>query len=94
MCIQIVGRQSGFTLVEASIALVIVGLLFGGVLKGQELIKSAQARNLADTNASTMAAYYGFIDRYRRVRGDMDQAEAEVAIEILNLSCFSKANVD
>ena len=35
--------QSGFTLVEIAIVLLIVGLLLGGVLKGQELIDSAKA---------------------------------------------------
>ena len=39
--------QSGFTLVEIAIVLLIVGLLLGGVLKGQELIDSAKAKNLA-----------------------------------------------
>jgi prepilin-type N-terminal cleavage/methylation domain-containing protein len=64
-------RQSGFTLVEIAIVLVIIGLLLGGILKGQELINSARVRNLADTNAGVQAAYYGFIDRYRQVPGDM-----------------------
>ena len=36
-------QQSGFTLVEIAIVLVIIGLLLGGILKGQELINSAQA---------------------------------------------------
>ena len=39
--------QNGFTLVEIAIVLLIVGLLLGGVLKGQELIDSAKAKNLA-----------------------------------------------
>ena len=37
-------RQSGFTLVEIAIVLVIIGLLLGGVLKGQELINSAKVK--------------------------------------------------
>ena len=40
-------NQSGFTLVEIAIVLVIIGLLLGGVLKGQELINSAKVKNLA-----------------------------------------------
>ncbi|MCP4043448.1 MAG: prepilin-type N-terminal cleavage/methylation domain-containing protein, partial [Gammaproteobacteria bacterium] len=76
-----INKQSGFTLVEIAIVLVIVGLLLGGILKGQELINSARVRNLADTSAGTQAAYYGFIDRYRRVPGDMLQAEADKAIQ-------------
>ena len=73
-------RQKGFTLVEIAIVLVIIGLLLGGILKGQELINSARVRNLADTTSGIQAAYYGFIDRYRRVPGDWDGASAEQAI--------------
>ena len=40
-------KQTGFTLIEIAIVLVIIGLLLGGVLKGQELITSARVRNLA-----------------------------------------------
>ena len=73
-------RQKGFTLVEIAIVLVIIGLLVGGILKGQELINSARVRNLADTNSGIQAAYYGFIDRYRQVPGDMVAATAQNAI--------------
>ena len=73
-------NQGGFTLVEIAIVLVIIGLLLGGILKGQELINSARVRNLADTNSGIQAAYYGFIDRYRQVPGDMSSVAAEQAI--------------
>lgn len=63
--------QRGFTLVEIAIVLVIIGLLLGGILKGQELIRSARVRNLADQNSGIQGAYYGFVDRYRQVPGDM-----------------------
>src|SRR5919204_594676 len=64
-------KQAGFTLVEIAIVLVIIGLLLGGILKGQELIKSAQVRNLIDQSSSIQAAYYGFVDRYHQIPGDM-----------------------
>jgi prepilin-type N-terminal cleavage/methylation domain-containing protein len=73
-------RQQGFTLVEIAIVLVIIGLLLGGILKGQELINSARVRNIADTNSGIQAAYFGFIDRYRAVPGDMCQNLASNAI--------------
>ena len=38
--------QSGFTLVEIAIVLVIIGLLLGGILKGQEMITQAKIKNL------------------------------------------------
>ena len=66
-----VNKQRGFTLVEIAIVLVIIGLLLGGILKGQELITAARVRNVADQSAGVQAAYYGFIDRYRAVPGDM-----------------------
>jgi len=74
-------RQSGFTLVEIAVVLVIIGLLLGGVLKGQELIASARVRNLADQQSGIQAAYYGFIDRYRAVPGDMPQKDADNAMQ-------------
>ncbi len=73
-------RQHGFTLVEIAIVLVIIGLLLGGILKGQELINSARVRNIADTNSGVQAAYYGFVDRYRAVPGDMIKTAAATAI--------------
>ncbi len=67
--------ERGFTLVEIAIVLVIIGLLLGGILKGQELITSARVRNLADQASAVQAAYYGFVDRYRAIPGDMLQAQ-------------------
>mgnify|MGYP000210952994 CR=1 FL=1 len=73
-------RQQGFTLVEMAIVLVIIGLLLGGILKGQELITSARVRNIADQNSGVQAAYYGFIDRYRQVPGDWSKDSAVKSI--------------
>jgi len=79
---QLKRRQKGFTLVEIAVVLVIIGLLLGGVLKGQELISSARVRNLADQQSGIQAAYFGFQDRYRAVPGDMPKANAEEAIGV------------
>ena len=38
--------QGGFTLVEIAIVLVIIGLLLGGILKGQEMITQAKIKNV------------------------------------------------
>ncbi|MDX1425654.1 MAG: prepilin-type N-terminal cleavage/methylation domain-containing protein [Kiloniellales bacterium] len=73
-------QEQGFTLVEIAIVLVIIGLLLGGILKGQELINSARVRNLADTTSGIQAAYFGFVDRYRRIPGDWDATTAASAI--------------
>ena len=70
--------QKGFTLIEIAIVLVIIGLLLGGVLKGQELITSARVRNLIVNQDGVKAAYFGFLDRYRALPGDYSQAQANI----------------
>jgi len=69
-------HQQGFTLIEIAIVLVIIGLLLGGVLKGQELIQNARVRNIISQQDGTKAAYFGFLDRYRGVPGDLLPATA------------------
>ncbi len=71
-------HQSGFTLIEIAIVLVIIGLLLGGILKGQELITSARVRNLIAQIDGVKAAYFGFQDRYRALPGDFTQAATQV----------------
>ena len=63
-------QQSGFTLVEIAIVLVIIGLLLGGILKGQELINSAKAKSYAQDFRTIQTALYGFQDRYKALPGD------------------------
>ena len=65
---------------EIAVVLVLIGLLLGGILKGQQLINSARVRNMADQNSGIQAAYYGFVDRFRQVPGDMPPALACSAI--------------
>ena len=62
--------QSGFTLVEIAIVLVIIGLLLGGVLKGQELIENGRVKNAANDMNGIVAAYNSYLERYRRLPGD------------------------
>ena len=62
--------QTGFTLVEIAIVLLIVGLLLGGVLKGQELIDSAKTKNLAQDLRSIPAMVHAYQDRFRALPGD------------------------
>jgi prepilin-type N-terminal cleavage/methylation domain-containing protein len=71
-------NQNGFTLIEIAIVLVIIGLLLGGVLKGQELIQSARVRNLIAQQDGVKAAYFGFLDRYRALPGDYGQATSNI----------------
>ncbi len=63
-------NQSGFTLIEIAIVLVIIGLLLGGVLKGQELINSAKVKNLATDFKNVPVYIYGYQDKYHALPGD------------------------
>jgi prepilin-type N-terminal cleavage/methylation domain-containing protein len=62
--------QRGFTLVEIAIVLVIIGLLLGGILKGQEMITQAKIKNSIADFSGLAAAYHGYQDRYRAIPGD------------------------
>src|SRR3954447_15044237 len=68
----------GFTLIEIAIVLVIIGLLLGGVLKGQELITGARVRNLISQQDGIKAAFFGFQDRYRALPGDYAAADTNI----------------
>lgn len=68
-------RQGGFTLIEIVIVLVILGLLMGGVLKGQELITSARVRSVTALIDGVKASFYGFQDRFRGLPGDYMMAD-------------------
>ena len=63
-------NQKGFTLVEIAIVLVIIGLLLGGVLKGQELITSSKIKSTAQDFEGISAAYYAYQDRTGKAAGD------------------------
>jgi prepilin-type N-terminal cleavage/methylation domain-containing protein len=63
-------RANGFTLVEIAIVLVIIGLLLGGILKGQEMITQAKIKNAIADFSGISAAYHGYQDRYRAIPGD------------------------
>ncbi len=62
--------QAGFTLVEIAIVLVIIGLLLGGILKGQEMITQAKIKNVINDFNGLTAAMNSYQDRYRALPGD------------------------
>jgi prepilin-type N-terminal cleavage/methylation domain-containing protein len=80
--------SKGFTLIEIAIVLVIIGLLLGGVLKGQELITGARVRNLISQQDGIKAAFFGFQDRFRALPGDY----ATAATNINNVSQNGNGN--
>ena len=71
-------KQRGFTLVEIAIVLVIVGLILGGVLKGQEMIANAKVRNVVDQTTAMQTAVFAFQDRFRSFPGDYSLASTNI----------------
>lgn len=72
--VQEMKNQKGFTLVEIAIVLVVIGLLLGGVLKGQELLENGRIRKALNDFNTIAAATFTYQDRYRRLPGDDDEA--------------------
>jgi prepilin-type N-terminal cleavage/methylation domain-containing protein len=70
----------GFTLVEIAIVLVIIGLLLGGILKGQEMITQAKTKNVIADFSGISTAYHSYQDRYRATPGDDSAAAARWAV--------------
>ncbi len=67
-------KQHGFSLVELSIVLVILGLLVGGVLAGKFLIRASELRSVSSDLIKYKTAIYSFRDRYFGLPGDITNA--------------------
>ncbi len=66
-------NMKGFTLVELAIVLVIIGIILGAVLKGQELIKNAKAKRVENDLKGLEAMIWTFYDRKHYFPGDCNQ---------------------
>lgn len=73
-----VTQEKGFTLVELAIVMVIIGLLIGGILKGQELIKNASISATAAQLKAFESAYVTFVDMYAGKPGDISNARNKI----------------
>ena len=68
-------RQSGFTLVELSIVLVIIGLIIGGVLTGQQIMQNARATNAINGIQAYQAQFQTYTQNYGVLPGDDKDAD-------------------
>ena len=66
-------NNKGFTLLELAIVLVIIGILMGAVLRGQELIKSAKEKNFFSQLQMLVSAQLTYLQREGRYAGDTDK---------------------
>jgi prepilin-type N-terminal cleavage/methylation domain-containing protein len=83
---KVKSQQSGFTLVEIAIVLVIIGLLLGGILKGQELINSAKVKNIANDFRVIPTYIYAYQDKFRALPGDDCRAFTHVGAPAVDLA--------
>lgn len=75
-------QQSGFTLVELSIVIIIIGLILGGVVQGQQLIDNARLQAVMREVEQFKSPSFTFQDRYQALPGDMLDS---VAMELLGV---------
>ena len=70
--------EAGFTLVEIAIVLIIIGLLIGGVIKGQAMIKNAKVKRLVSDIDGMRAAVLTFQDKFGMLPGDESDANVPI----------------
>jgi len=86
-------QQAGFTLIELAIVLVIIGLLLGGVLKGQELINSAKVRNMVADFQNAQIYLYGYQGKFKALPGDDAQVANHVTLATLATTPVAAAGI-
>jgi prepilin-type N-terminal cleavage/methylation domain-containing protein len=72
--------QQGFTLVEMAIVLVIIGLIIGGILKGQEIVNNGRVKAQVAQIDAVKAALATFLDKYGYYPGDDNQTESQLGL--------------
>ncbi len=87
-------QRKGFTLVELSIVLVIIGLLIGGVLKGQSMIENAKIKRVISDVDALVAATYAYQDKFGALPGDDSSTAAGGGVANGAVSCAATGTGD
>jgi prepilin-type N-terminal cleavage/methylation domain-containing protein len=85
-------RQAGFTLLEIAIVLVIIGLLLGAILKGEEIILNAKIKQLENDYKGISVAIYTYQDRYGALPGDDKWASKKFIISSEQMTPIMNGN--
>ncbi|MDH5302070.1 MAG: prepilin-type N-terminal cleavage/methylation domain-containing protein [Gammaproteobacteria bacterium] len=84
-------NQSGFTLIELAVVLVIIGIILGAVLKGQELINSSKVKKVQSDIHSMETMMLNYYDRKGRWPGDCN-LDGNVGFTLPNNSVATALN--
>jgi len=68
--------NKGFSLLELSIVLVIIGLIAGGIVAGSAMIRAAELRKVITQQEQFKTAIYTFKDKFLGLPGDLKNATA------------------
>ncbi len=68
-------NNRGFTLIEVAIVMVIIGILMGAILRGQEMIKNAKDKNFQTKLRFIASAQFTYVDRLARYGGENSPAD-------------------
>lgn len=85
-------RSQGFTLVEISIVLVIIGLILGGILNAQSVIRNAQTKDAIKALNDMAVAARQFNDRYGMWPGDYNNGVLSLGATCLNGNASGQIN--
>ncbi len=67
-------RFEGFSLIEISIVLLIIGIIAGGMLKGKDLVESAQIRSVVNDLQNVQTVFESYVNSYGALPGDDSSA--------------------
>ncbi len=81
---RILKDNHGFLILEVAIALLIIGLLVGGVLKAQELLESSKLQASIKNIESYRLSAHLFQDRYGALPGDFSEATTYISSTLKN----------